>query len=87
VTLQRQESDLMDGGKKDSPLRYLGFVSGLGIMMIACIAVGLMAGVFLDGRFGTSPWLTTVFLLIGILSGAWSVFKMIISELRRDKVL
>ncbi len=77
----------MKSENKDSPLKYLGFVSGLGITMITCIAVGVLIGVFLDGKFGTSPWLTTVFLLVGILSGAWSVYKVLIRELKKDGVI
>lgn len=77
----------MKSDRKDSPLKYLGFVSGLGITMITSIAVGVMVGVFLDGKFGTSPWLTTVSLLTGILSGAWSVYKILIRELKKDGVL
>lgn len=37
----------------------------LGITMVICMLLGLYVGRFLDGRFGSTPWLTIVFLLMG----------------------
>ncbi len=62
-------------------LRY----SSLGLEMGAAIVIGLLIGLWLDRRFGTSPWLTIVFLLLGIAAGFKNLFKLIVEEERKDR--
>ncbi|MDP7077620.1 MAG: AtpZ/AtpI family protein [Desulfobacterales bacterium] len=33
------------------------------------MVIGLAAGIYLDRRFGTTPWLTLIFLGMGIVAG------------------
>ena len=33
------------------------------------IVIGFFFGQYLDGKFNTSPWLTYIFLVIGIIAG------------------
>ncbi len=49
--------------------RELAFFSSIGLSVALSIFIGLAIGVFLDGRFATSPWLTLLFLGFGILAG------------------
>lgn len=50
-------------------LRELAYFSSLGFQVALAIFIGLFAGVYLDGRFQTAPWLTLVGLLLGIAAG------------------
>ena len=50
-------------------IRELAFYSSLGFSVSLSIFIGLGIGVYLDRRFDTSPWLTLVFLGLGIAAG------------------
>jgi len=43
--------------------------SSVGIQLVAATFAGMAIGYGLDRLFGTSPWLTFIFLVIGIISG------------------
>ena len=66
-------------------IRTLGFLSSLGISMVAATFVGLAMGYYLDRWLGTSPWLTLVFLLFGIIAGFRNIFILTQRELRRQE--
>ena len=53
-------------------LRYikeLAYYSSIGLSIALSIFIGLGIGVYLDRRFGTNPWLTLIFLGLGIAAG------------------
>jgi ATP synthase protein I len=53
-------------------LRYikeLAYYSSIGLSVALSIFIGLGAGVYLDGRLGTHPWLTLICLGLGIAAG------------------
>jgi ATP synthase protein I len=50
-------------------LRELAYYSSLGISVALSIFIGLAVGIYLDRRFGTAPWCTLIFLVIGIIAG------------------
>lgn len=50
-------------------LRDLAYYSSLGFQVSLSIFIGLFAGIYLDRRFDTVPWLTLVGLLMGIAAG------------------
>ncbi len=47
-------------------IRELAYYSSLGFQIALSIFIGLAIGVFLDRRFHSSPWLTLIFLGLGI---------------------
>lgn len=49
--------------------RELAYYSSLGFSVALSIFIGLGIGVYLDKRFDTSPWLTLIFLGLGIAAG------------------
>jgi ATP synthase protein I len=51
--------------------------SSLGIMLVASTAIGFAMGFFLDKFLGTSPYLTLIMFLVGIIAGFWTVIKEI----------
>ena len=52
--------------------------------MVAATFIGLAMGYYLDRWLGTSPWLTLIFLLLGIVSGFRNIFILTSRELRRQ---
>lgn len=50
-------------------LKELAYFSSIGLSVALSIFIGLGIGVFLDGRFGTRPWQTLIFLGLGIAAG------------------
>jgi ATP synthase protein I len=69
-------SELMAGkwtGKID--FRKVAELSSLVLMLPSSIAVGLFLGYMLDKLFGTHPWLLLVFLLLGTVSGFYSLIR------------
>ncbi len=49
--------------------RELGFYSSLGLAVALSIFIGLFAGIYLDKKFETHPWLTFIGLGFGIAAG------------------
>ena len=61
--------------EKDRKLiRMLGVLSTVGITMVAATVIGLFIGLKLDKFFGTSPWLTALFLFFGLVAGFRNLF-------------
>ncbi len=56
-------------------LRTVGVLSTVGIAMVAATVIGLYIGRWLDALFGTSPWLTGLFLLLGIIAGFRNLYQ------------
>ena len=50
-------------------MRELAYYSSIGFSVALSIFIGLGFGVWLDRRFETSPWLTLIFLGLGIAAG------------------
>jgi len=50
-------------------LKELAYYSSLGFSVSLAIFIGLAIGVLLDRRLHTSPWLTLIFLVVGIIAG------------------
>ena len=55
-------------------IRLLGVLSTVGITLVVATVIGYFLGLFLDRTFGTSPWLTIVFLIFGIAAGFKNLF-------------
>jgi ATP synthase protein I len=69
------------GGKeKKEFLRLLLVVSTVGINLVVATFIGLAIGYYLDKLFGTSPWLTIIFLIIGIAAGFRNLFRVALKE-------
>lgn len=55
-------------------IRLLGTLSTVGITLVAATVIGYFFGVFLDRTFGTTPWFTIIFLILGIAAGFKNLF-------------
>jgi ATP synthase protein I len=61
--------------EEPSLLRQLARLSTIGISLVAATAIGLLIGYGLDRLLGTSPWLTMLFTLFGIVAGFLNLFR------------
>jgi F0F1-type ATP synthase assembly protein I len=57
-------------------IEYLKYIN-LGLALVSPAIVGVVIGTLLDGKFKVFPFWTVIFLLLGIISGIWSLFKLI----------
>ncbi|ABA87276.1 ATP synthase-associated magnesium import membrane protein AtpZ [Syntrophotalea carbinolica DSM 2380] len=66
-------------------IKSIGFLSGVGISMVASTLIGLFMGYYLDRWLDTGPWLTLLFLGFGIAAGFRNIFILTRRELRRQQ--
>ena len=50
-------------------IKELAYFSSIGLSVSLSIFIGLAIGVYLDKKFETSPWLTLLFIGLGIAAG------------------
>jgi ATP synthase protein I len=61
-------------------LRALTLVSTLGLTVISTIAVGIFLGSLVDRWLNSSPWGTIVGIILGMLSGLYGIFKLVMDQ-------
>lgn len=66
-------------------MRSLGILSSIGISMVAASIIGLFIGYSLDKWLGTTPWMTLIWLGIGIAAGFRNIFILTRRALRDQK--
>ncbi len=67
--------------KDRSLIRMLGVLSTVGLTLVFATVIGLFVGHCLDTKFGTTPWLTALFLLFGLIAG----FKNLFTHVRKSQ--
>ena len=55
--------------------RSLGALFSVGLAFVLAIVMGVAAGLWLDTRLGTSPWLLLVFLGCGFAAGVLNIVR------------
>lgn len=73
---------------KREVIKSLLSYSSLGLEMGLCVAIGIGIGFFLDKYFQTSPYLTIIFMIFGIIAAMKTIFqlmKKLEKENERDK--
>jgi ATP synthase protein I len=50
--------------------------SSLGIEMGLCVAIGIGIGYYLDRYFSTSPYLTIIFMIFGIIAAMKTIYQL-----------
>lgn len=61
-------------------LKAFGLVGTLGLNMAATVAVGVFVGRWADSLLDSQPWATVIGIILGMLAGLWSVFKIIMKK-------
>lgn len=60
---------------KDNPTRFMG----MGMELVASIIGPTLLGWWLDGKFGTEPWLVVTGMLLGLVGGFYNLLKALLS--------
>lgn len=60
-------------------LRALGAVSNIGFTLASSTIVGLFLGRWVDNHLHTSPWASVIGIIVGLIAGFWSIYKLITS--------
>lgn len=55
----------------------LALVASIGVNLVATTFVGLAIGYYLDKHFSTGPWLTVIFLVLGIVAGFRQIYMVL----------
>lgn len=66
-------------GKDRNPWRQLGFVLSIAFTFPAALLVGYGIGWWLDGKLGTRPWFSLLFLVLGFVAALLELLR----ELKR----
>jgi ATP synthase protein I len=64
-------------------IKECAYYSTVGLSVALSIFIGLAIGVYLDRRYDTTPWLTLIFLVLGIAAG----FKNIGLAIKKSRKL
>ena len=67
----------MLGKETHKIFEQLVLVSQLGLTMVGCIGLGFAIGYFLDKWVGTRGIFLTIFILLGIAGGGYTVYRQI----------
>ncbi len=51
--------------------------SSIGLEMGLCVAIGMLAGYYLDKYLGTTPWMLLLFMVLGVVAGFRGMFRAI----------
>jgi ATP synthase protein I len=65
--------------------RELGRFTGLGLTWALSVLFFLLIGYWLDGRWGTLPWLTMAGAFIGAAGGFLSLYKALTAASRAER--
>ena len=76
--------DAMKNEDKKSLLQAV-MASTIGYQVAFAPFVGIAIGVYLDSRFGTLPYLTIIFLILGIVAGARSYYRFAKQQQDKEK--
>jgi F0F1-type ATP synthase assembly protein I len=66
-------------------MKSLSFLSSIGISMVAASFIGLFIGYYLDKWLGTTPWMTLIWLGVGIASGFRNIFILTRRAMREQE--
>jgi len=69
----------------DPFLVAFGIYGGVGLQLAAAVVGGLLLGHYLDGRWGTHPWLAMTGLFLGTVGGFFNLIKILIWNQQRKQ--
>ena len=67
---------MMSFNKSDANMVRTAWELSTGLLsFVVALGIGWWVGQWLDGRFGTAPWLTVLFVLFGLVAGVLNVYR------------
>ena len=66
-------------------VRQLVDASTIGFQVAFSVFIGLAVGVWLDSHVGTFPWLTLLFLVLGVAAGFLNYYRFAVKQQKEDK--
>ncbi|HET7501190.1 MAG TPA: AtpZ/AtpI family protein [Kofleriaceae bacterium] len=76
----------IDPAARASRRAYEGLsASSVGLELGLSVVVGVLFGMWLDGKLGTQPWLMLVFLILGLVAGFRNVLRAVDRADRAEK--
>jgi len=70
--------------KKKNPLFYLILVTQLGLSMVLPIILALYIGNAIDDYIGTSPFVSSLLLVLGIISAFNNLLRLLKKDTKKD---
>jgi F0F1-type ATP synthase assembly protein I len=64
-----------DEPKNANPWRQLGLILGMAFTFLAAVAIGILIGLWLDGKLGTKPLFTLIFLGLGFAAAVYELMR------------
>ncbi|HEX9976698.1 MAG TPA: AtpZ/AtpI family protein [Dehalococcoidales bacterium] len=58
---------------------------GMGWYVGLCIVLGVLGGIWLDGKINTRPVMTIIGLVLGIILAFYGVYRMILPNLDKNR--
>ena len=81
-------SDPRRGDRGSSPFRTAGILLAIPTLLIVSPLAGFFIGNQLDIRFGITPWLTLIGLILGFVAGArqtWLIYRRYQASEERER--
>jgi ATP synthase protein I len=66
-------------------LLQMAYASSIGIAMVLMIFGSLFLGNWLDRKFGTLPYFTIIFLIIGVVAGFKNIYSVIQKNFKNEE--
>lgn len=83
ITFSRTKQDVTVAmSEPKNPWVQTGEVLSIGMLILLSTLIGLALGNWLDGKFGTAPWLAFVFTLAGVAAGLYETIRILIRATR-----
>jgi len=60
--------------------------STIGYQVAFAPFIGIAIGIFIDSKFGTFPYLTIIFLIVGIVAGGVNYYRFAKQQQEEDRV-
>lgn len=78
VQTSSQMSPPIDPAARRAKRMYNGLsASSVGLELGLAVVIGLLFGMWLDGKLGTEPWMMLLFLVFGLVAGFRNVIRAI----------
>lgn len=61
-----------------NPWKFLGLFTQIALTIILSVAICTLIGLYLDRLFGTTIILTLIFIFLGVASGLWTAYQILI---------